>query len=127
MANDGMNNFSHDYGKKIFIANINRFHVNGMDETVKLEALLIKLSNGLYVDINKFNTENDIYRIAGCAKDNTDLDIFLDTTTDIENGLYIDEETLLSYNAYVNKPQGMSNAEFRRLIYGKQSKRKQAK
>jgi hypothetical protein len=118
------NTYDSRYGEKIFIANINRFHVNGMDETVKLEALLIKLSNGLYVDINKFNTENDIYRIAGCAKDNTDLDIFLDTTTDIENGLYIDEETLLSYNAFINKPYDMSNKTFKELIYGK---RKQAK
>lgn len=124
MANDGMNNFSHDYGKKIFIANLKRFCPNGIDETVKLEAFLIELPDKSFVDIRWFDTYDDLCKIIECSKNEIPLDIFLGTSTDVDGGLYVDEETLLSYNAYVSKPQGMSNADFKRLIYGKNDHRK---
>lgn len=130
MENNGMNNFNHDYGKKIFIADIKRFCSDRIDVTVRTEAFLLEIPGKGFIELSRFGTYEDLYKIIKCSStDDVNLDIYLKTSTTVEGGLYVDEETLLSYNAYVSKPLDMSNAEFRRLTYGKitNSKRKQAK
>lgn len=124
MENKRVITYNPEYGKKIFIADIKRFRSKFMDEPVKREVLLLELSDNLYVELSKFNTYDDLCKIISYCDKDIPLNIFLKTSTNVEGGLYVDEETLLSYNAYVSKPQGMSNADFKRLIYGKNDHRK---
>ena len=124
MENKRIITYNPDYGKKIFIADIKRFCSKNIDEVVRIDAVLVELPNKRFVEIARFNTYDDLCKIIQCSDNDINLDIFLGTSTNVEGGLYVDEESLLSYDAYINKPENMSNADFKRLIYGKYDHRK---
>lgn len=74
-------------------------HIETEDELYKKDAILIKLTSGAYVDLEKINSSFDLIKLRRNIIEN-DLahnSLMMSTSPDKLNSLFVDEESLKSY------------------------------